>query len=332
MAYRNVYKTQNEFDVIQKWGDDYEGFVIGLGYTWMGDRVIMPANQNGWNPIPKSVPVDESFHTIIPERKYDISQYAYEKSLMQDETKVTEKILDLIVKNKGSNITELNLGQRTQYLPTDNSDINILIKDTGSRYEIKITATDKSNGKTYEATYESLIDFLSAVRDSSSLPAVNKEGLNLEGLAGGGFGIAETAGNWAGKIMDNRGAYLPKQARFSPKTLPPIIRSPFGNYQVSPKVMRGLRGAGRILGTAGLVLTIYQIGSDFIDGRYLAATARIGVAALTYGVTFIPYVGWALAIGIGVADYFWGDEFYDWIDNRASSELEMWWNGVRLAL
>lgn len=331
MAYRNEYKTQSEFNVIRKRGDGYEGFVAGLGYTWMNSRVILPANQNGWNPISQNISVDESFHTIVPERKYDTSQYAYEKSLMQDETKVTEKVFDLIVKNKGNNITEINLGQGKQYLPTDNSEINIVIKDTGSRYEIGITATDKSNGKTYKIMYESLIDFLSAVHDSNSLPAVNKEGLNLEGLAGVGFGIAETAGDWAEKIMNNRGAYLPKQKRFLPNTLPPIVRSPFGNYQVPAKVMSGLRGGGRILGTAGLVLTIYQIGSDIVNGRRVVAAARTGVAALTYGVTFIPYVGWALAIGIGVADYIWGDEFYGWIDNRAS-ESEMWWNGVRLAL
>lgn len=106
---------------------------------------------------------------------------------MQDPTKVSEKVRDLIVKNKGNNITEINLGQEKQYLPTDNSQISIVITDTGSRYEIVISATDNSNGKTYEAKYESLTDLVSAVRDSGSLPAVNKEGPNLEGLAGLGF-------------------------------------------------------------------------------------------------------------------------------------------------
>lgn len=331
MAYRNVYKTQSEFEIIRKWGEDYEGFVVGLGYTWMKDRAIMPANQNGWNPLSQNIPVDESFHTIVSERNYDTSQYAYEKSLMQDEAKVTEKVFDLVVKNKGNNITEVNLGQGKQYLPTDNSEVNILINDTGSRYEIKITATDKSNGNTYTATYESLTDLVSAVRDSGNLPLVNKEGLNLEGLAGVGFGIAETAGDWAEKIMNNRGAYLPKQKRFLPNTLPPIVKSPLGNYEVPSKVMRGLRGAGKALGWAGMVLTGIQVRDDYLNKRYAVAGARVAVAGLAYGVTFIPYVGWALAIGIGVADYIWGDEFYDWVDNKAS-ELEMWWNGVRLAL
>lgn len=331
MAYRNEYKTQSEFNVILERGDDYEGFVVGLGYTWMSSKVILPVNQNGWSPISRNVSVDESFHTIVSERKYDTSQYAYEKSLMQDESKVTEKVFDLIVKNKGNNITEINLGQGKQYLPTDNSEINIVIKDTGSRYEIGITATDKSNGKTYKIIYESLIDFLSAVHDSNGLPAVNKEGLNLEGLAGVGFGIAETAGDWAEKIMNNRGAYLPKSKRFSPKTLPPIIRSPFGNYEISPKVMSGLRGVGKALGWAGMVLTGIQVRDDYLNKRYAVAGARVAVAGLAYGVTFIPYVGWVLAIGIGVADYIWGDKFYNWVDNKAS-ELEMWWNGVRLAL
>ena len=331
MAYRNEYKTQSEFNVILERGDDYEGFVVGLGYTWMSSRVILPVNQNGWSPISRNVSVDESFHTVVSERKYDTSQYAYEKSLMQDPTKVSEKVRDLIVKNKGNNITEINLGQGKQYLPTDNSEISISINDTGSRYEIVISATDNSNGKTYEAKYESLTDLVSAVRDSGSPPAVNKEGPNLEGLAGLGFGIAETAGNWAEKIMDNRGAYLPKQMRFSPKTLPPIIRSPLGNYQVPAKAMSRVRGVGKALGWAGMVLTGYQVVRDVQNGRFAVAGTRIAVAGLAYGVTFIPYVGWVLAIGIGVADYTWGDEFYDWIDNRAS-ELEMWWDGVRLAL
>ena len=59
---------------------------------------------------------------------------------MQDPTKVSEKVRDLIVKNKGNNITEINLGQEKQYLPTDNSQISIVITDTGSRYEIVISA------------------------------------------------------------------------------------------------------------------------------------------------------------------------------------------------
>ncbi len=66
MAYRNEYKTQSEFDVIRKRGDDYEGFVVGLGYTWMSSKVILPVNQNGWSPISRNVSVDESFHTIVP--------------------------------------------------------------------------------------------------------------------------------------------------------------------------------------------------------------------------------------------------------------------------
>lgn len=331
MAYRNEYRTQGEFDVIRKRGDDYEGFVVGLGYTWMNSSVILPANQNGWNPIPRRISLDESFHTIVSERKYDTSRYAYEKSLMQDETKVSEKVLELVVKNKGGNITEINLGQGKHYLPTDNSEINISINDTGSHYEIKITATDKSNGNTYTAMYESLTDFVSAVHGSGNPPPVHEKGVNLEGLAGAGFGIAETAGDWAEKIMDNRGAYLPKKMRYSPKTLPSIIKSPLGNYEVPSRVMGGLRGVGKVLGRAGLVLTGYQIERDLQNGRITVAGTRIAVAALTYEVAIIPYVGWALAIGIGVADCIWGDEFYDWVDNE-TSELKIWWNGVRLAL
>lgn len=52
----------------------------------------------------------------------------------------------------------------------------------------------------------------------------------------------------------------------------------------------------------GILIIIYMIVSIVLFIFVVAAT-RIAVVGLAYGVTFIPYVGWALAIGIGVADY-----------------------------
>lgn len=85
---------KRKVNLMSSWerGDDYEGFVVGLGYTWMSSKVILPGiKQNGWSPISRNVSVDESFHTIVSERKYDTSQYAYEKSLMQDSNKSFRK-------------------------------------------------------------------------------------------------------------------------------------------------------------------------------------------------------------------------------------------------
>lgn len=37
----------------------------------------------------------------------------------------------------------------------------------------------------------------------------------------------------------------------------------------------------------------------------------MNVSSVTSGAEFIPVVDWGIAIGIGVADAIWGDEFYD---------------------
>jgi len=68
---------------------------------------------------------------------------------------------------------------------------------------------------------------------------------------------------------------------------------------------------------AGLAITGVQIYDDAINkGKYAKAGARLAVAATAAGAAFIPVVGWGVSLGIGVADYVWGDDFYDWVDKQ----------------
>lgn len=48
---------------------------------------------------------------------------------------------------------------------------------------------------------------------------------------------------------------------------------------------------------------------DFSNGNWGKAGARLGVTAAAATV-YIPVVGPAVSIGIIVADYFWGEDFY----------------------
>jgi hypothetical protein len=40
------------------------------------------------------------------------------------------------------------------------------------------------------------------------------------------------------------------------------------------------------------------------------------IALTAAGSAFIPVVGWGVSLGIGVADYVWGDDFYNWVDEK----------------
>ena len=77
-----------------------------------------------------------------------------------------------------------------------------------------------------------------------------------------------------------------------------------------------VKTGSKILTKASFAITAYQVGDEISNGRYHAATARAVVAGVAYSFTFIPVVGWGLALGIGVADAIWGDQFYNYIENK----------------
>ena len=54
-------------------------------------------------------------------------------------------------------------------------------------------------------------------------------------------------------------------------------------------------------------MSLYQ---DFSNGNWTKAGARLGVATAAAATVYIPVVGPAVSIGIIVADYFWGEDFY----------------------
>ena len=63
-------------------------------------------------------------------------------------------------------------------------------------------------------------------------------------------------------------------------------------------------------------LTGYQVYGDFSQGNYYAGGTRMAVAGVAAGAAFIPFIGWGVTIGIGIADAIWGDQFYNYVENR----------------
>jgi hypothetical protein len=83
---------------------------------------------------------------------------------------------------------------------------------------------------------------------------------------------------------------------------------------IKANITKGLKGAGKITGVAGVVITGVQATNDIIEGEYYSAGARVAVWGAAAGAAAIPVVGWGLAIGIGVADVIWGEQFYNWVE------------------
>ena len=87
------------------------------------------------------------------------------------------------------------------------------------------------------------------------------------------------------------------------------------------KYVKGVKAAGKVLVVAGAAATLYEAYDDaFNKGSYYSAGTRLAVAGVASGAAFIPFVGWGLAGGIGIADAIWGDQFYNWVELNLRKE------------
>lgn len=127
--------------------------------------------------------------------------------------------------------------------------------------------------------------------------------------------IGGPIGSGAKNILDNRGAYMPRGQIYR-MNKPVTVRILVVNINTTSKVLNYTRLGGKVLVVGGVVATGYQVGSDISNGDYYSAGARAAVFGVAAGAAFIPVVGWGVAIGIGVADYVWGDQFYNYVETR----------------
>jgi len=92
------------------------------------------------------------------------------------------------------------------------------------------------------------------------------------------------------------------------------VRTPVGNVNTTGDALIFVKNASKILDGLNKLTTFYQVGSDFYHNNNRRAIARIAVAVIQDAVVAVPVVGIGLSIGIGVAEYAYGDEFYTWIE------------------
>jgi RHS repeat-associated protein len=133
--------------------------------------------------------------------------------------------------------------------------------------------------------------------------------VELGGDVGGPIGAG------AKNILDNRGAYMPRGQIYG-MNRDITVRTPLGGINTTSKALNYVRVGGKIVVVAGVLATGYQVGNDISNGNYASAGARAAVMGIAAGAAFIPVVGWGIAAGIGVADFVWGDQFYNYLSTN----------------
>ena len=146
-------------------------------------------------------------------------------------------------------------------------------------------------------------------------PAQGQGGNNFADYVEIAGDIGGPIGSGAKSILDNRGAYMPRGQIYKMNKAV-TVRTPVVNINTTSKVLNYTRLGGEVLVVGGVVATGYQVGSDISNGDYYSAGARAAVFGVAAGAAFIPVVGWGVAIGIGVADFVWGDQFYNWVETK----------------
>jgi hypothetical protein len=70
------------------------------------------------------------------------------------------------------------------------------------------------------------------------------------------------------------------------------------------------------IGGAATAIGIITAGVQLINEPTAGNATRLAVQGIGVAASFIPVAGWAVSLGIGIADIIWGDDFYNWIDKK----------------
>ena len=146
---------------------------------------------------------------------------------------------------------------------------------------------------------------------------VNNKWISVSGgrLSGGGANAASSQGgerDWLAKTQIGMESYgLVNSSKEQLITLAAKTDASINKLQY----VKVVKVVGKALVVAGAAATIYEAYDDaFNKGNYYSAGTRLSVAGKAAGAAFIPFVGWGIAGGIGLADAIWGDQFYGWVE------------------
>lgn len=310
--------TPEDFMVLQNWKVPFTGFIKGVGYTYPEYRSFeLPTNWSLTNPTwgdwisqPIAVQVIDS----SPEAVFRSMNY-------------TEKdILEHIKKDNGNGTLTFTIGDQSIIVPENNYQIRINIDEAEGFVKIGVKDNVTGNMLLKEISYKS-----SQAYEQLQSPEKGHGKQFFDRITADVIRDAaiETIGDAAGgvhNIMLDRGKYMPYNTRTitgkwkrMQKTGDIVIRSKFWNFTMNAKYLNIFRVGGKILGTAGTVITIGKAAHDVTKDASVKNITSLATKSVIVGLAFIPVYGWAIALVAGLADGIYGDDFYDFVDDTVQN-------------
>ena len=312
--YVEEYISIEEFYTLQQWRIPYTGFIKGVGYTYpQYDAVEFPLD---WS-VPNLMWQNYLPHPLAIQI-IDTSPEAIFKSMNYSE----QDILDCIKRDNENKTITFTIGSNSITVPSENYQIRMKIDDLDG--SVKIGIKDNITGnlmlerisfcdileKEQKQTYNNQKEFSDRI---------TKDFLIDTAISG-----IDISADWAYDIMLDRGKYMPYNTRTITgkwvrlqKTGDIVIRSKWWNFTTNAKNLNYLRIGGKILGTAGTVITLGKAIKDVGSDANVKTVSSLITKSAIVGLAFIPVYGWAIALTAGIAEGLYGDEFYDWINELA---------------
>lgn len=313
--YVEEYISIEEFYTLQQWRIPYTGFIKGVGYTYpQYDAVEFPLD---WS-VPNLMWQNYLPHPLAIQI-IDTSPEAIFKSMNYSE----QDILDCIKRDNENKTITFTIGSNSITVPSENYQIRMKIDDLDG--SVKIGIKDNITGnlmlerisfcdileKKQKQTYNNQKEFSDRI---------TKDFLIDTAISG-----IDISADWAYDIMLDRGKYMPYNTRTITgkwvrlqKTGDIVIRSKWWNFTTNAKNLNYLRIGGKILGTAGTVITLGKAIKDVGSDANVKTVSSLITKSAIVGLAFIPVYGWAVALTAGIAEGLYGDEFYDWINELAN--------------
>lgn len=313
--YVEEYISIEEFYTVQQWRIPYTGFIKGVGYTYpQYDAVEFPLD---WS-VPNLMWQNYLPHPLAIQI-IDTSPEAIFKSMNYSE----QDILDCIKRDNENKTITFTIGSNSITVPSENYQIRMKIDDLDG--SVKIGIKDNITGnlmlerisfcdileKEQKQTYNNQKEFSDRI---------TKDFLIDTAISG-----IDISADWAYDIMLDRGKYMPYNTRTITgkwvrlqKTGDIVIRSKWWNFTTNAKNLNYLRIGGKILGTAGTVITLGKAIKDVGSDANVKTVSSLITKSAIVGLAFIPVYGWAIALTAGIAEGLYGDEFYDWINELAN--------------
>ena len=131
-----------------------------------------------------------------------------------------------------------------------------------------------------------------------------------------GFGTGLTGVSTYGTLLEKSAIANSKYIYKFGTTIATAAKLTVDNKLFQLNVAKYSKIGGKVCLVAGIAVTAYQVTNDVNNGKYCSAGTRAAVFAVALSATAIPVVGWGVALGIGVADAIWGDQFYNYVETK----------------